>query len=270
MSNSLPTSGPGSAIECVADWTAWSACDRTCFDNEAPPPHQARTFLVSVSADIADCPLANETVEVRYCHAPFACPTDCTGGWTSWSTCLATCDDGYEETGTQMRTFKVDRAAANGGLPCLVSVDDVEVQLCAPSLSDPCIDGRLGGPTLAPVGGASTTVTASVSATIVCVVAAVVVGLVVMYRQRWQRKREQRESRSSAGTVEEEQQQEQEQEQEQEDARDGDGNSDNNGDGSAASGRSFPLHRRTSSNARLIANFQRRRQVTDRSPPLVG
>lgn len=111
---------------CIADWTDWGACNASCGGG-----NQSRTFLVSQAAAPGwpACSSANDTVEWQACNQQ-PCPINCTGDWTAWSNCNATCNGGHRS-----RVFDILQDAAYGGNTCPYSNQTVEWEVCG---LDPC------------------------------------------------------------------------------------------------------------------------------------
>lgn len=90
-------------VNCTASWTDWGPCNATCDGG-----NRSRVFQISVESAYsgAVCPFANETVDWEPCGLD-PCPINCTGNWTDWGACNASCGGG-----NQSRVFEVSTPAA--------------------------------------------------------------------------------------------------------------------------------------------------------------
>ena len=91
----------------VSDWSAWSACDRSC---DGGSQWHTRTVVVPALFSGLACPALNETT---VCNAQ-QCPVDCQAAsqWGSFSACSASCG-----SGTKLR-FRSTTQAKHGGRAC--------------------------------------------------------------------------------------------------------------------------------------------------------
>jgi len=108
-------------INCTGNWTDWGACNVTCGAG-----NHSREFQISAGAmhGGANCTAANGTVEWQACSMP-SCPINCTGNWTDWDACNATCGGG-----NQSRVFVVTTEAMHGGQNCSVANATTELREC--------------------------------------------------------------------------------------------------------------------------------------------
>lgn len=110
-------------VNCVwGEWVEWSACTQTCGDG-----HQARSrsILTPPSPNGAKC-TEKPQEEVRNCNTQ-SCEAKRIDGawkpWSQWSSCSASCDDGY-----RWKSRTILRQASSNGLPA--EGDSREVEKC--------------------------------------------------------------------------------------------------------------------------------------------
>ena len=113
-------------VNCVGTWTPWAACSTTCTSGGVQGV-QERIFVVGVASAFGGiaCGFNNNTPNYQPCGTQ-ACPVDCEGSYSDWSSCSATCG-----TGVQSRTFAVAVVASSGGLQCNATDGKVETTNCA-------------------------------------------------------------------------------------------------------------------------------------------
>jgi len=111
--------GAPCASDCdVSDWTAWTACSKTCGGEGQQTRYRVITATAFMGGKACPSLLAN-----RPCKAD-GCPVDCViSPWGAWGACSATCGVGRQ---TRARTQLV--AAAHGGKACPLT--SVQSQLC--------------------------------------------------------------------------------------------------------------------------------------------
>tara|TARA_B100000405_G_scaffold87553_1_gene60652 strand:+ start:9673 stop:12696 length:3024 start_codon:yes stop_codon:yes gene_type:complete len=98
---------PPKAINCVGNWSQWSACSKPC--GEGIKTRTWKTTTEPKNGGIA-CPSPSE--ETLSCKVK-DCPPDaidCEGSWSGWSDC--------SKEGTQTRTWKTSTPPLHGGKPC--------------------------------------------------------------------------------------------------------------------------------------------------------
>jgi hypothetical protein len=126
---SIETTTPASSttvckpIDC--EWAAWSSwfCPVTCGGGTAT---RSRSIHVESSCGGESC--KGQDVETMDQCAPLPCPVDCeVSQWSDWSMCGASCGPKALES----RTRKVEKPAANGGMPCPASLNDSRA--CGPA-----------------------------------------------------------------------------------------------------------------------------------------
>jgi hypothetical protein len=107
--------------DCVGSWGPWGACNVSCGNGT-----ETSTYSVTVAAANGGmaCEAADSDTRTQPCSMP-ACPSDCVGSWGPWGNCSASCGGG-----TQMATFSVSSAAANGGAACEATDGDTRTQSC--------------------------------------------------------------------------------------------------------------------------------------------
>jgi len=109
-------------INCVVgDWSAWSACSKTCGGGSQTQTREVRTRAAYGGRA---CPSLKEQ---QACNT-HACPVNCVvSGWSAWSSCSATCGGG-----TQTQTRSVQAPAAHGGAACpsLARSQQCNIQAC--------------------------------------------------------------------------------------------------------------------------------------------
>ena len=103
------------SVDCQGNWSEWSSCKRDGKEVTCGDATRTRTFNVSVNAENGGetCPEDQQ----ENCNLK-ACPVDCQGEWSEWSSCKR---DGKEVTcgdATRTRTFNVSVNAENGGETC--------------------------------------------------------------------------------------------------------------------------------------------------------
>jgi hypothetical protein len=99
------------AVDCVvAEWGAWTACDKTCgFGTKS----RRRSIVVDNANGGKKCPALGEEGSCNQ----HMCPVNCVQTmWSTWSSCTATCGQG-----AQTRQRETTRAAVFGGIPCFAS-----------------------------------------------------------------------------------------------------------------------------------------------------
>jgi hypothetical protein len=108
-------------VDCVGNWTDWESCSVACGGG-----NQSSTFLVSVAAMYggSNCSEVNGTARWQDCNLQ-PCPVDCTGNWTGWTACNASCAGG-----NQSRVFYVSQEAAYGGTNCSHAHETFEERAC--------------------------------------------------------------------------------------------------------------------------------------------
>jgi hypothetical protein len=107
------------ATDCkVTEWSQWTPCSKNC---DGGVKTRTRTILTNPANGGKICP---SLIDTSTCN-PQPCPTDCSGAWTEWSQCSVSCGSGTKE-----RTFKVSRAAANGGQQCSANDNTIQQEVC--------------------------------------------------------------------------------------------------------------------------------------------
>ena len=99
------------AVDCVvAEWGAWTACDKTCgFGTKS----RRRSIVVDNANGGKKCPALGEEGSCNQ----HMCPVNCVQTmWSTWSSCTVTCGQG-----AQTRQRETTRAAVFGGIPCFAS-----------------------------------------------------------------------------------------------------------------------------------------------------
>jgi hypothetical protein len=91
-------------FDCVGSWSEWTTCTASCGGGK-----QTRSFVISESEKYGGVCLNRNKIETRDCNTQ-ACPSDCEGYYTSWSSCNASCGGG-----TQTKSFIITKAEQNGG-----------------------------------------------------------------------------------------------------------------------------------------------------------
>jgi hypothetical protein len=120
------------SVNCVGDWSAWSACAVTCDGiNSSRTGTRTRTYIITTPASNggAICPTADNTTETDNTCSKTDCPVNCVGDWGTWTACVATCDGNYATAprlGTRTRTYRVTRPVSNGGAICLIADNTTE------------------------------------------------------------------------------------------------------------------------------------------------
>eukprot|EP01052_Picozoa_sp_SAG31_P008733 SAG31_NODE_445_length_15593_cov_8.514974_3_plen_2691_part_00 len=118
------------AIDCAGEWSAFSACTRTCGGGL-----HSRLYNVTVPAANggrqSTCAAADGETSFEPCNEQ-PCPADCVGSWTGWSLCSTRCGPG-----NMTRSYRVAVQAAHGGSTATCETADgaVESRSCS---SDPC------------------------------------------------------------------------------------------------------------------------------------
>jgi hypothetical protein len=120
---------PCPAVDCVGNWTSWGdwdSCNATCGGG-----WESRAFIITTEAAYGGqaCTQANNTVEWQACSTN-PCPVNCTGDWTAWGSCNATCGGGNET-----REYLITTAAAYNGTDCPYTNNTLDYRPCAPN---PC------------------------------------------------------------------------------------------------------------------------------------
>ena len=109
--------------DCKGDWTDWGICSASC--NRGT---HSREFIITDQGDPdGNCPYRGN-VENRPCNTE-SCPIDCSGDWSSFSECNASCNGG-----TKHRTFVVENENYTGK-SCSFVGGFVQRETCN---NDPC------------------------------------------------------------------------------------------------------------------------------------
>ena len=90
---------------CEGHWGDYGSCSKECGGGT-----QTRNFIVTKDELYGGICANKDGVESRGCNNQ-PCPRDCSGYWSTWSTCSRTCDGG-----TQTRNFIVRTSEAYGGV----------------------------------------------------------------------------------------------------------------------------------------------------------
>jgi hypothetical protein len=108
-------------VDCAGTWSGWSSCNATCGAG-----HQTRTFTVTTEAANGGsaCDAQEGEVDTRACDAG-PCPVNCTGTWSDWTPCDASCGGG-----SQTHTFTVAADAVGTGTACEAANNTQDTQAC--------------------------------------------------------------------------------------------------------------------------------------------
>eukprot|EP01001_Neometanema_parovale_P009758 NODE_5_length_5289_cov_242.816492_g4_i0.p1 GENE.NODE_5_length_5289_cov_242.816492_g4_i0~~NODE_5_length_5289_cov_242.816492_g4_i0.p1 ORF type:complete len:1679 (-),score=414.19 NODE_5_length_5289_cov_242.816492_g4_i0:253-5238(-) len=113
-------------IDCVGDFSDFNTCSKECGGGV-----QHRTYhhkVVRANGGKA-CPREAGSTYSAACNT-HACPVNCEGHWSSWSSCDKQCGGGLSK-----RTYTVTVAAQHGGKACSAAHRQVQTRSCN---SDPC------------------------------------------------------------------------------------------------------------------------------------
>jgi hypothetical protein len=108
-------------VNCTGSWGAWDACNATCGGG-----NQSRVFNVTQAAAYGgtNCTAADGNEDWQACNTN-PCPVNCTGAWSGWDNCNATCGGG-----NMSRTFIVTQPALYGGSNCSTDNGTMEFDAC--------------------------------------------------------------------------------------------------------------------------------------------
>eukprot|EP01052_Picozoa_sp_SAG31_P025930 SAG31_NODE_2310_length_5960_cov_5.846613_6_plen_283_part_01 len=112
-------------IDCEGFWGAWGSCDQQCGAGV-----QSRQFAVTVEAAYGGtngtCVAEAGSVEMQACNTQ-PCPVNCTGHWSQWDICNASCGGG-----AQSRYYTITQLPMHGGSnsTCETADGDVQTSVC--------------------------------------------------------------------------------------------------------------------------------------------
>ena len=130
-----PSPQPPVSPDCtVSGWSDWSACSLTCGGGTQT---RTRTVTKQPTAGGQSCPSLTDT---QSCNTQ-GCPVDCVGSWVG---CSVTC-------GTGVDTYRVTRAAQNGGQAC-PTTDGTTRPCTMPPCGVNCVGGWSGATASNPDG----------------------------------------------------------------------------------------------------------------------
>ena len=134
-------------IDCIGYWEPFLGCNASCGGNSGTYTESYK--VIQDAQHGGQCDYEDGLKRQINCSNNEPCPIDCSGSFTAWSTCNASCGEELI-----FRTYNIHTDKHNGGLNCSYSNGHVEIQSCN---NEPCPDECSGtwvdGPCNASCGG---------------------------------------------------------------------------------------------------------------------